>query len=181
MKKQFLALGLLAAGLSSGAVADDSNTFYAGSGAGMYFVDFDGLPFDESAATLRVFGGYKLNQFVSFEAGYSNLFEASADVAGLELKVDGSALDLSVRPELPISDTFSAYGILGWADYDFDISVSDGVTTASDSSSDSELHYGVGGSLHVNDSWAVRGEYLIVDVSDADFSMLSVSTSYHFK
>lgn len=181
MEKRLLMVGVLAAGLGSAAVADDNNTFYAGTGAGMYYVDFDDLDFDESAATVRLFGGYKLNQYLSFEAGYSNLFEASGDVAGLDVEVDGTALDLSIRPSLPLSDNLSAYAVVGWADYDFDVSVSDGITTVSDSDSDSELHYGLGGSWHVNDAWALRGEWLMVDVSDADFGMLSVSASYSFR
>lgn len=181
MKGRVWTSGLLAAALAGGVQAADDNTFYAGTGAGMYYVDFDGLDFDESAPTLRLFGGYQLNQYLSFEAGYSQLFEASGDVAGLDVEVDGSALDLSVRPTLPINDKLSAFGILGWADYDFDVKVSDGVTSASASDSDSEFQYGVGGSWLVNDAWAVRGEWVIVDVSDADFGLLSVSATYNFR
>lgn len=181
MKNHMWVLGVLAAGLSAGAAADDNNTFYAGSGAGLYYVDFDDLSFDESAPTVRVFGGYRLNEYLSFEAGYSKLFEASGDVAGFDVDVDGSALDLSVRPSFPLNDNISAYGIIGWADYDLDVSVDTGAGTVSDSSSDSELHYGLGGAWRVNDAWAVRGEWLMVDVSDADFGMFSVSASYSFQ
>ncbi len=180
MKSGILAAGLLAAGLSAGAYAVEGNGFYGGAGAGLYYVDFDGLDFDESAPTVRLFGGYQLNEYVAFEAGYSNLFEASGDVAGLDVEVDGTALDLSVRPMLPLTEDLTAYGVLGWADYDFDISISDGVTTVSDSDSDSELHYGLGGAWRVNDTWAVRGEWIMVDVSDADFGMFSLSATYNF-
>ena len=75
-------MGLLLVLVGSLAHADDQKGFYAGSGAGMYYVDFDGMDYDESAASVRIFGGYTLNEYVSFEAGYASLFETSADVKG---------------------------------------------------------------------------------------------------
>ncbi|MEQ8860455.1 MAG: outer membrane beta-barrel protein [Pseudomonadales bacterium] len=180
MKSGIIAAGLLAAGLSAGAQAVDNNGFYGGAGAGLYYVDFDGIGFDETAPTARIFGGYQLNEYVAFEAGYSNLFEASGDVVGFDVEVDGTALDLSVRPMLPLTDQLKAFAVIGWADYDFDVSLSDGVTTVSDSESDSELQYGLGGAWRVNDAWAVRGEWIMVDVSDADFGMFSFSATYNF-
>src|SRR5690606_35649998 len=87
MKSRAVVVGLLATGLCGVAQAE-AQGFYAGSGAGMYYVDIDGLELDESAATLRLFGGYKLNQYLSFEAGYSNLFEASGDALGADVELD---------------------------------------------------------------------------------------------
>lgn len=177
MKKQALIAGVLAAGLSTGAAAAEQSGFYAGSGAGLYYVDFDGLDFDESAPVLRIFGGYRLNEFVAFEAGYNNLFESSGDVLGADVDLDGWIWDASVRPTLPLSDRVSAYGILGWAEYEFDVS-SGG---ASASGSDGDLEYGLGASWNVSDVWDLRGEWLLVDVSDADVGMLSLSATYHFR
>jgi hypothetical protein len=180
MKSRSLVIGLLATGLCGVAEAEEQG-FYAGSGAGMYYVDFDGLDFDESAATLRLFGGYQLNQYVSFEAGFTNLFEASGDVQGVGVDVDGTAWDLSVRPSLPVAETFTVYGILGWTEYDFEISASTGGVSVSDSASENDLHYGLGGALTINDAWNVRGEWTMVDIDEADFGMLSLSAVYNFQ
>lgn len=181
MKNRAWAFALLAAGLATAAHAEDTSGFYAGSGAGMYTLDFDGLDFDESAPTLRVFGGYRLNEYVSFEAGFTNLFEASRNVSGIDVEVDGTTWDLSVRPSFPINDRFSAFGVLGWTEYDFEISASGGGVTATGSGSDGDLEYGLGGAWNVTDQWMLRGEWLMVDVSDADFSMFSVSATYNFR
>jgi len=152
MKKRAIALGLLVFGAASMGHADDqAGNFYAGTGAGLYYVDFDNLDYDEGAATLRGFGGYSLNQYVSFEVGYTKLFEVSDDVLGVDVDVDDNVWDLSVRPTLPLSD--------------------DG----------DELHYGSGAAFDLTDRWTLRGEWVTVDVSDADFGMASLSASYDFR
>ena len=132
MKIRNLFIAAALAGASASAIAEDENKFYAGSGAGLYYVDFDDLDFDESAPTLRIFGGYELNQHLSFELGFTNLFESSGSVLGADIDVDGTAWDLRVQPTLPINDQFSAFGIVGWTRYDFEVSASLGPVTVSD-------------------------------------------------
>jgi opacity protein-like surface antigen len=174
-------LGVILLGLSVSAVAEDAPNFYAGTGAGIYYVDFDNIDFDESAATVRVFGGYQLNEYVSFEAGFTNLFESSGSLAGADIDIDGTAWDVSVRPTLPIGDNLQAFGILGWTQYDFEIAASFGGLTASSDDSESALLYGLGAALDLNASWNLRGEWVAIDVDDADLGMLSVSATYTFK
>lgn len=174
-------LGLSLALTGAFAHADDQTGFYAGSGAGLYYVDFDGLDFDEGAATVRVFGGYELNKYVAFEAGYTKLFESSGDILGANIDVDGSSWDVSVRPTLPITDNFRAFGIAGWTQYDFKISVEAQGLTASDSDKEDELMFGIGAAFDITDNWALRGEWVTVDVSDADFGLVSVSATYNFR
>ncbi|HEX7037324.1 MAG TPA: porin family protein [Pseudomonadales bacterium] len=180
MKSRALVAGLLAAGLT-GAVQAEDQGFYAGTGAGMYYVDIDGIDFDESAATLRAFGGFKLNPYLSFEAGFTNLFEASTDIEGVGVDLDGTAWDVSVRPSYPISETFTVFGVLGWTEYDFEMSVDagNGISASADGG-DGDLHYGLGGALTINDAWHVRGEWTTVDVDDVDFGMFSLSAVYNF-
>ena len=174
-------MGLLLVLAGSLAHADDQKGFYAGSGAGLYYVDFDNMDYDESAASVRVFGGYKLNEYVAFEAGYSSLFETSADVLGADVDIDGSSWDISVRPTMPLSDKISVFGIIGYIRYEFDISISAGGLNASDEDSESDLMYGFGGMFDINDNWSLRGEWITVDVDDADFGMLSLSATYNFR
>ena len=174
MDIRYWALGLMLA-LGSVAYADDDRGWYAGSGAGLYYIDIDGSDFDESAGTLRVYGGWKMNDWLSFEAGYSRFFEASGSFApgGLDADIDGSSLDLAVRPTWPLNDKFALFGVAGWSRFDID--------TSFGSETETELMYGVGGMFHLNDSWSLRGEWVTVDVSDADFSMLSLSATYNFR
>ena len=181
MEKRALALGLLIMGLASWSHADNHGSkFYMGTGAGLYYVDFDGLDYDEGAATLRGFGGYNLNQYLSFEAGFTKLFEVSNDILGVDVDIDGTVWDLSVRPTLPLSDNFRAFGIVGWSNYDFTISASGPGVTVTDSDDGDEMHYGLGAAFDLTDSWTIRGEWVTVDVSDADFGMMSLSATYNF-
>lgn len=174
-------LGAALMGASATAFADNENNFYAGAGAGIYYVDFDDIDFDESATTMRVFGGYQLNEYVSFEAGFNNLFESSASVLGADVEIDGTAWDVSVRPTLPIGDRAQAFGIVGWTQYDFEVTANVGPVSASDEDSDSALMYGLGAALQLNDSWNLRGEWVAIDVDDADFGTLAVSVTYNFQ
>ena len=159
----------------------DGGNFYMGSGAGLYYVDFDGVDFDQSAATVRLFGGYKLNEYVSFEGGFTNLFEVSGDILGADAKMDGHSFDLAVRPTLPIGERFEAFGVLGYSWYDWKVKTNVNGTTTSFSDTDGEFLYGLGGAWHINDAWSLRGEWTIIDVSNADFGMVSASVSYNFR
>ncbi len=174
-------LGLSLALMGTFAHADDSSGFYAGSGAGLYYIDFDNVDFDESAIAVHAFAGYELNQYVSFEAGFTKLFESSGDILGTSIDVDGTAWDVSVRPTLPLTDNFSAFGILGWTQYDFKTTVSAPGLTVSDSAKEDELMFGVGAAFDFTDNWSLRGEWVTIDVSDADFGMFSVSATYNFR
>jgi len=164
--------------LGTTAHADNrNNTFYLGTGAGLYYVDIDGLDFDQAAPTWRVFGGYTLNKYISFEGGYTNLFEMDDTILGVDVEMDGSSFDVLARPTLPVGDRFELFGIVGYSWYDWDIRV-DNLEASDD---DSELLYGLGGAWNVTDRWSLRGEWTNVDVSDADFGMFTASVSYSFR
>jgi len=185
MEFRKVAVSLLASsfalGVGAAAHAESTPGFYAGTGAGMYYINIDGLDYDENAMSVRGFGGFRVNDYLSLEAGYSHFFESSGDVAGIDVKMDGSAWDASVRPTLPIGDRFEAFGILGWSKYSFDVKVSANGLSASDSDSDDNMMYGLGGAYSLTDRWTVRGEWVAVDVSDADFGTVAVSATYNFR
>jgi OOP family OmpA-OmpF porin len=171
-----LALGGTAAQAETG-----NNEFYLGTGAGIYYVDIDGVDLDKASPTWRVFGGYSLNKYLSFEGGYTNLFEISDDIAGVDVEMDGSSFDALVRPTLPIGDSFELFGIVGYSWYDWKIRAEFEGESISDKEKDGELLYGLGGSWHMTDRWSLRGEWTNVDVSDADFGMVTASVSYAFR
>jgi opacity protein-like surface antigen len=178
---RYLASAALLATTCSFANAESNSGFYAGSGAGIYYVDFDDVSFDESAATVRVFGGYKLNEYVAFEAGYMKLFEASGDTLGVDIEMDGTSWDVSVRPTLPVGDRFDVFGIVGWTQYDFEVKASALGVSTSDSDKNDDLIYGLGGAFNLNDNWTLRGEWVAIDVDDADFGTLTFSATYNFR
>ena len=70
--------------------------------------------------------------------------------------------------------------MLGYTQYDFEVEASAGPITVSDSDSESDLMYGLGASATMGDAWQVRGEWIMIDVDDADFGTLSLSATYRF-
>lgn len=181
MEIRKVAASLLVLGMGAAAHAETTPGFYAGTGAGMYYMNINDLDYDESAMSVRAFGGFRVNEYLSLEGGYSHFFESSGDVAGVDVKLDGSAWDASVRPTLPIGDRFEAFGILGWASYDFEVKVSAMGLSASETNSDDDMLYGLGGAYSLTDQWTLRGEWVALDVKDADFGTVSVSATYNFR
>ncbi len=181
MKIRFWMAALAFTLIGATAQAETDRGFYLGSGAGMYYVDINGVDLDKAAPNWRVFGGYTLNKYLSFEGGYSHLFEISEDIVGVDVKMNGDAFDLMVRPTLPIGDRFQAFAILGYSWYDWNLKATYLGQTVDDSMNDDDFIYGIGGAFRFADRWSLRGEWTMVDVSDADFGMVTASVSYSFR
>ncbi len=185
MDIRYWALGLMLA-LGSVAHADDNRGWYAGGGIGQFSVDVDGADFDESDTALRFFGGWKMNEIWSFEAGYTSFSEISASTTDpflgtVDMDVDVSSLDLYARPTWPLNDQWELFGIIGVSRIEADFKVTVPILgSVSDSSSDTELMYGFGGSYKFDDRWAVRGEWVTYDI-DGDLSMFSIAATYNFR
>ena len=183
--------GLALVLLGAIAHADENRGFYAGSGVGMYYSEIEDINFDESAGQLRIFGGYQWNEYLAFEAGYSQLFESSASetIVGLgsaEIDLDGSSFDITARPMLPLNDKLHAFGIVGWANYTLDYKATvtvPGLPTVSISGDESEgeFFYGLGAGFDVTNNWSLRGEWIMVNVDDGDFGTFSVAATYNFQ
>ena len=184
MDIRYWALGLMLA-LGSAAHADDNRGWYAGTGIGQFSVDIDGADFDESDTALRFFGGWKMNQTWSFEAGYTAFSDLSDSttiplLGTFDTDIEISSLDVYARPTWPLNDQWELFGIIGVSRIEADIKLTIPlVGTVSDSSSDTELMFGFGGSYKFDDTWAVRGEFVTYNV-DGDLSMFSIAGTYNF-
>ena len=180
----FAALALTAA---MAAQADVQPGFYMGAGIGSTKIDDDGfddagINFDDSDTGFKVFGGYSFNQNFAIEATYFDLGEASGSFGvGDNFDVGISGFGVSAVGVLPLSDTFSLFGKLGFASYDLEAHATvSGFGSGSDSSSESDLTYGVGAALSVGPQWELRAEYEAINVDDGDANMISVGAMYHF-
>ena len=82
----------------------------------------DGLPAgvscDDSDTAFKIFGGYKLNKNVAFEAAYIDMGEAVATDGVDTLTVEATAINFSVLGIIPASNTVDIYGKLGFAFWD---------------------------------------------------------------
>lgn len=180
-------LAALALTASMAARADVQPGFYMGAGVGSTKIDddgFDDIDFDDSDTGFKIFGGYSFNQNFAIEASYFDLGEASGnfdDVGdSVNFDVGVSGFGVFAVGMLPVGDTFSLFGKLGYATYDIDAHVEIvGVGSGSSSDSTSDMMYGVGGALSFG-QFEVRAEYEAISVDDGDANMISVSGLYRF-
>lgn len=180
----FAAFALTAA---MAARADVQPGFYMGAGVGATKIDddgFDDIDFDDSDVGFKVFGGYRISPNFAVEASYFDLGEASGHFEDIfdsvDFDVGVSGFNASVVGILPVSDMFSLFGKIGYASYDIDAHVDvAGVGSGSDSQSESDMTYGLGGELSFG-QFAVRLEYEAISVDNGDANMISVGGVFRF-
>lgn len=96
-KKLFL---LLCVPLFAYSKVPDSG-FYVDAGTGVSNVNYFGT--NGTSGTIRIDGGYNLNQIIGFQAGMQNLFGTSMSNSSLgSYSVSGMGYDLSVIPNIPL-------------------------------------------------------------------------------
>jgi OmpA-OmpF porin, OOP family len=181
------ALAALALTASMAARADIQPGFYMGAGVGATKIDdegFDEIDFDDSDTGFKVFGGYSFNQNFAIEATYFDLGEGSGgfddlgDIVNFDVGVSG--FGVSAVGVLPLGDTFSLFGKVGYASYDIDAHVDIvGVGSGSSKESESDLMYGAGGALSFG-QFEARAEFEAINVDGGDANMLSVSGLFRF-
>jgi OOP family OmpA-OmpF porin len=184
----FAALALTAA---MAAQADVQPGFYAGASIGTTKLTDDGLEssafdVDDSDTGFKIFGGYSFNNNFAVELSYFDLGEVSGVLddpffGDIAFDVGVSGFNASVVGRLPVAETFALFGKLGFASYDLEAHATvSGFGSGSDSSSESDLTYGVGAALSVGPQWELRAEYEAINVDDGDANMISVGAMYRF-
>ncbi|MGD8574951.1 MAG: outer membrane beta-barrel protein, partial [Gammaproteobacteria bacterium] len=126
---------------------------------------------DHTDMGYKVFGGYQFNPFIAVEGGYVDLGENSfttvvtsapvgfmtGTATGKYKTSDGFYLDAVGM--VPIGERFSLLGRLGAYSMRVKLEVSGPAASLSDSSTDSDLHAGLGGAWHITDNWEARAEF----------------------
>jgi hypothetical protein len=195
MKKCTIVTGLLLSLAAGTAMADVDNPrgFYAGAGVGQFNVDIDNAQelgdtvddLDADDAAFRIFAGYRLTPYLSFEAAYvdfgspSDEFEASGSRGDYRLELAG--FSPAVVGTIPLGPV-ELFGKLGWYFYDADVRVSldGGEVIRSDSSGD-DFMYGGGIGLTFFERLNTRLEYEVIDIEDTDnANALWASASWRF-
>lgn len=174
--------GLTAAGVLLACAAAPSAQaaqpgFYLGGGVGMYTLDIDDLDYDDDAALLRGFGGFRLNDHWAIEADYQYFQQAEDEVLGQDVELDFQAITLSVRPILPLGDAIDLYARAGWTWYDAEASVS-GFPAVD--GSDDDFTWGGGIDFHLGDLLTLRGDVSRVEVEDSDLNLVSAAVILRF-
>ncbi len=127
LNKKLLALGLASATLVGAAQAGN---FYVGGDVGhakgkSFCSSIHGTDCHDSDTVYSLFGGYDLDQYVGFQAGYSDLGKLTEKHWANSGKVTFQAysFDLAVIGRVPLTDAFSLYGKGGASYYDTRIKI----------------------------------------------------------
>jgi OOP family OmpA-OmpF porin len=162
------------------AYADENAGWYAGGGIGQFNAGIDDVDelddaiggWDESDNTYKLFAGYRLNKFLSFELDYVNLGEPSGAVVpgfNVDTAVDGFAP--YVIGTFPIGKWFEVYGRLGYYFYDATASQDTALGGRVQFDEESEdLVYGAGIGANIGERFNVRFEYEKFDLEGLDDS-----------
>jgi len=175
--KLIAACVLAALGATGTARADDSG-FYLGAGIGEASQSAEG--FDGSDTTFRVFGGYSFNPYLAVEGGYVDGGEQTDTQGPVRIAVKSDGFFVAGLAKLPLGKYVAPYLKVGFVTYDSTATVSSGNVSISDSESESDLLYGVGFEFKLGDHFRLRAEYEKIDVSDADFDIISLAAAYKF-
>ena len=200
----FAAVGLM----SLPVMAAEDSGFYVGAGLGLSNVDTDSIEiiegeaykFDDGSTAWKIFGGWRMNKYISFELAYFDtgtlddevtypidVFPTPTATPGTELFAK-TELNLSgwapyVIGTWPIG-IFELSGKLGYAFYDADIDIylTDGIDEEyfSDSESDDDFVWGVGAGVTLFDNLNVKIEYEAIEVSDANADIWWLTGAWRF-
>ncbi len=172
-----LTASALAAGIGGANIAHAEQGYLGfglGSGSSSDWCDIDLGACEDSDTGFKMFGGARLSEGVAAEIAYIN-FGTVSDY-GYPGSVDISSVTLSAVGLLPASEQFSLLGKIGLAFWTADA----GGGVGNDGS---DLAFGVGAQIKVNENLAIRGEWEQVQAGDVvvgDLTLLSVSALYHF-
>lgn len=173
-----LAALTVAAAAPAAYAEDEAAGFYLGGGVGQFNAQIDDVDqvdntidaWDEDDTAYKLFGGYRLNNFLAFELDYINLGEPSGSVVpgfNVDASVDGFAP--YVVGTIPLGQWFEVYGRLGYYFYDATVGVDNEVDDRVEFDEESEdLVYGAGIGANIGERLNLRLEYEKFDLEGMD-------------
>ena len=137
---------------------------------------------DDKDSGWKIFAGYRFNTHFALEATYIDFgaMTATARVGTTPISASGDATAFGVAAVgiLPIGERFSLFGKAGVLVTDVSATASGGGISASESSSETELHYGLGATFNLSKRWAIRGEWERAE--DSEVELMSIGVQYRF-
>ena len=151
-------LGAAAMAMSAGAMAQKMDSgWYVGADIGQADIG------DEDDTGFRVLAGYKINRTFAAEIGYSSLFDKG--------DVEATAIELVGIGSFPITNQFSVFGKLGFANVDVEV--------AGESEDKTELTYGIGVQYDFSPKLGVRAQWQRYDTEE-EADVMSLGIVYKF-
>ena len=112
-------------------MVEDNSSFYIGAAYSYVTADIDGT---EEGDAYSLIAGYNYNQYIAIEGRYMSTvgdMDVSDDQSSLQ-RPNGSyerevtSASLFLKPQLPLTDAFSIYGLLGYGTVDARLTDADG-------------------------------------------------------
>jgi opacity protein-like surface antigen len=128
--------------------------------------------------------GYQFTPHFAIEARANlGVKDYSETYLGETFKIEiNNSLSAFFKASYPVNDQFSVYGLAGFNNTKYKISISDSFFSASGSETESGFAYGAGAEFVVNANWSFAVEYVALPelLSDLDASNFSFLARYRF-
>lgn len=182
MIKKILTLSILTAISGTSAMAQTIGSTYGELGYTTVTGKTGDLTFNPTAA--RVTLGTVVDSNVALEGFYatgmggdSNKYNSYGTSVNLEIKVN-NLYGFAVRPFYNVSSNVEIFGRIGNVWSKFDGTASAGTRQLNDSTSSSDVFYGVGLAFKLDDNWKAVVDYS--KIKDSDDSMMAIGLRYNF-
>ena len=163
MHRKWIAVAVLAFASTGQAFAqDDQDGAYIGLGIGDFSSSIDDINFDEDESALKLFGGYRFNQFLGVQLDYYDLGKSASGAFGFETM--GYAARVEGTLPLAFVELFATAGLL----YSSVEAEFNGVEFLDESDNDPVYSVGIG--FEIAERLVLRLEYEIIDIETFDDS-----------
>lgn len=130
---------------------------------------------DINPETVRLRAGTELSPYLAVEAqagigSQSDVFSSDGGITKIDIKVD-SYYSLFIKPQLNISNSITAYGLIGGTYLDASTSSSNPITSPDDTEASHSFSYGVGVDFNIKNNIRLGADF--VQYSDS-YSGVSV-------
>ncbi len=156
----------------------DDRSFRVGVGIGGARISEDFVIIDDSSMAYKVFAGYEVNDFLSFEVSllrFDSIYKYyPLNTPTQQAVADGHGINAAAALALPISSRFQLKGRAGFLHWSADASDAD----LDDSGTD--LSVGLGIEYRFNDALSVHADYDVFQFGEFDTYVGTLSLSYRF-
>lgn len=176
-------LGAVLLGLALAPAAQADTGLYLGGDLGEVSAEqfFDGFDFDASTDAWRLYGGWRLSDYLGAEVGYVNFGELDERVdigtSFVPVSADAEGYTLAGTVGWPISDSVVLTGRGGFLFWDSENRVDD----LRFDESDENFFYGAGLRVDFGRNFSVTGDWTRYELDTVEVEMVSAGIQFRFR
>ena len=175
-----LATGVVLAFVCLPAMAESG--FYTGIGVGNVTLKdtISGVDIEGSDTGVKLFGGYRFNEYGSLEVAYLDAGTPDDTVSGVLVEADARAIQASALWQVPISNRFEAYVRGGFFVWESENTVTVGRSIFTEENDGTDFGFGIGAAVHVTPKFGLRAEFEGAELDGTDMRALSIAGLFRF-